>query len=196
MRCIPWERQSCSWCVCMPVPGSRRGSRWWCQCLHTSWSATRGEVVLSTCLGLPLTENGAQIHFRGWWWLGQEGREEEIEEYQSKTTSQPGNRVILGSANTQAAWSFKETSALHQSLPLPVWEWFLEVKQKLMPTDKHFLLSRVAYVLGDNSGHQSVCLRDKVRTKELDSLCFEHSCADFVLWEMHDASWVTGLERT
>lgn len=35
----------------------------------------------------------------------------------------------------------------------------------MMPTDKHFLLSGVAYVLGDNSGHQSVCLRDKVRTQ-------------------------------
>lgn len=94
--------------------------------------------------------------------------------------------VILSSADT--ARNIKETSALHQSLPLPVWNWFLEVKQKLMPVDKHFLLSGVAYVLGDNSGHQSMCLRDKVRTQDLHSSCFEHSCADFVLWEMHDAS--------
>lgn len=106
-----------------------------------------------------------------------------MEEYQRKAASQPVSRVILGSADTQAAWNMKETSAL----PLPVWKWFLEVKQKLMPPDKHFLLSGVAYVLGDNSGHQSMCLRDKVRAQGLHSLCFEHSWADFVLLEMYDA---------
>lgn len=155
MRCSPWEWQSCSWCVCMPVPGSRRGSRWWCRCLHTSWSATRGEGALTACLGFPLTENGAQMNFTGWWRLGQEGKEEEIEEYWKKAASQPVSRVILGAADIQAAWNVKKISTLHQSLPLPVWKWFLEVSfpQQLMPTDKHFLLSGVAYVLGDNSGH-------------------------------------------
>lgn len=110
-----------------------------------------------------------------------------MEEYQRKAACQPVSRVILGSADTQAAWNIKETSALHQSLLLPVWKCFLEVKQKLMPTDKHFLLSGVTYVLGDNSGHQSMCLRDKIRTQGLHSLCSEHSCADFVLLEMYDA---------
>lgn len=74
------------------------------------------------------------------------------------------------------------------SLPLPVCKWFLEVKQKLVPTDKHFLLFGVTYVLGDNSRHQSMCLRDKVRAQDLHTLCFEHSCAAFVLWEMYDVS--------
>lgn len=186
MRCSPWQWQSCSWCVCMPVPGSRRGSRWWCQCLHTSWWATTGEPVLSACLGLPLAENGARIHVTAWWLLGQEGKEDRIEEDHGKISPQPVSRVILGSADTQAAWNVKETSTLHQSLPLPVWKGFLEVSflQKVMPTDKRFLLSGVAYVLGDNSGQQSMCLRDKVRTHDLHSLCFEHSWADFVLWEM------------
>lgn len=111
-----------------------------------------------------------------------------MEKYQWKATSQPVSRVILGSADIQAVCNVKESSALHQSLPLPVWKWFLEVKQKLVPTDKHFLLFGVTYVLGDNSRHQSMCLRDKVRAQDLHTLCFEHSCAAFVLWEMYDVS--------
>lgn len=38
-----------------------------------------------------------------------------MEKYQWKATSQPVSRVILGSADTQAACNVKESSALHQS---------------------------------------------------------------------------------